>query len=279
MSKRQKRADPSKDTNKNQLATQIKRNKQIQEIALAAASADYCNSHLLVDHPWEWVSAHAIRRFYIRDPEFRSKFSISPSHAKILQFTAAVFALIMILVWTAPQKFEAVFSTSVIGFFGVLTSALVQFVFVDFTLVQMSALVLISCRTLTPVLKDGDKAVSKRLEVIRQDFFPRSVARSTYLLISFGSAVVLPLLFPLGGWWCITTGVTCNRASQVLAAIFNVGVLLVLTTIFAVPVARFTNETPDSAWLHEFIRRNAGIMNPEGTEDLGAVADEKNKKE
>lgn len=258
MSKRQKTnktAEPVKH-----LGQQIKRNKQVQDCVLAAASANYCSTNTIFKHPWEWTSAHAIRRFYIRDPAFRAKEAINPAHARILQYVAAACAFIMILVWTNPHKFETVFSVSFIGLFGMMTSALVQYVFVDFTLIQMSALVLISCHSLVPALANGEAAVSKRLEDIRKDFFPSTVSRPAYLLVSFAAAFIFPLLFPLNSYLCLALGLRCGLWHSV-GAVLNVGLLAALTVFFAIPVARFTNEDVQSPWLREFIKRNAEIMN------------------
>lgn len=274
MSKRQKtkkKTDEAVNSSAKKFGHQIKRNKQVQDCTLALASAHYCSNNTILEDPWAWISAHAIRRFYIRDPAFRAKEAISPAHARILQYVAATCAFIMILVWTNPHKFESVFPASFIGLFGVMTSALVQYVFVDFTLIQMSALVLISCHSLTPTLSEGKATVSKRLEAIRKNFFPSTVSRPAYLLVSFAAACAFPFLFPINAYMCLALGLHCGIWNLVGAGL-NLGLLVTLTAFFAIPVARFTNEDVQSPWVHLFIKRNAKIMDGGfGAEPAGDV--------
>lgn len=259
-SSKKTKTQPRNEKNLETLNNRLKNIKKHQDVVLATACTVFCDDNSFLSNPWEWASANAVLRFYIRDRQFCHRFAISPAHARIVQWIAVIFCFIMFLVWGSPQKFEKIFSPLFLSVFGVATSVLAQYVFVDFTLIQMSALVMISCYTLVPKIANGENSVVKQLEKIRTTFFPRSVSRSAYFIFSVALAVLLPILFPIGSYSCILIGRSCSAFTQWTIVLINIIVLLVLTIVFGLPVARFTNEDPKSQSLQIFIKKTAAIF-------------------
>jgi len=256
------------------LKERIEQTRNLQQAVLAAGCVTLCRETSWAARPWLWASAASIRRFYIQDPAFKSEHALAPGTARALRYACAFSCLFMTLVWTAPHKFEAAFPAWLIGLLGVAASLLAHYVFVDFNLLQMSALTLASCHTLAPHLDKDKKERREKLVRIRESFFPRAVSRPVYLLISAGLALFIPYMFPPVGYLSLMTGGGWPAALQATAIAFDCGLLLALVWVFGVPVARFTNEDPESPALWDFIRRSAHAL-----DSLGATVSPDGKEE